>query len=147
MSANINTVIISGNLTRDPEIKYIPSGTALAMLGIASSRSYKKDEQWMESTTFVDVKIWGKAAEAICGKLKKGHPVLIQGRLETESWDDKQTGQKRTKMVVVADGAFPLMPKEAKAASAPVKKATAATTQKPALDPDLDEVPEDDLPF
>lgn len=93
-----------GNLTRDPEVKYTPKGTAICQLGMAINR-YWKDEngQDKEEVTFVDVEVWGKQAETASKYLSKGRPVFIEGRLKLDTWDDKESGQKRSKMKVVCE--------------------------------------------
>lgn len=103
--ASYNRVILVGNLTRDPEVRYIPSGTAVAELGLAVNRSWfdKASNSRKEETTFVDVTLWGREAEVAGEYLAKGRPVLIEGRLQMDSWEDKQTGQKRSKLKVVCE--------------------------------------------
>ena len=101
---NYNKVILMGNLTRDPEVRYTPGGTAIAKLGMAVNRRWKNQEgQMQEETTFVDVDAFGRQAETIGQYLKKGRPVMIEGRLKLDQWDDKQTGQKRSKLGVVLE--------------------------------------------
>ncbi len=101
---SLNRVLLIGNLTRDPEIRYTPKGTTLADIGLAINRIWKNDEgEKQEDTTFVDVTLWGKLAEVAEKYLKKGEPVLVEGRLQLDSWDDKQTGQKRSRLRVVAE--------------------------------------------
>ena len=93
-----------GNLTRDPEVRYTSSGTAIAKLGIAVNRYWRNQEgQQQEETTFVDVDAFGKQAETIGQYLKKGRPIMVEGRLKLDQWDDKQTGQKRSKMGVTLE--------------------------------------------
>jgi single-strand DNA-binding protein len=102
--ASFNRVILLGNLTRDPELRYLQSGTAVADLGLAVSEKRKNQNgEWIEETTFVDVTVWGRTAEIAGEYLSKGSPALFEGRLKMDSWDDKQTGQKRSKIKVVAD--------------------------------------------
>jgi len=102
--ANLNKVLLMGNLTRDPEVRYTPKGTAVAELGIAVNRIYSGENgEKREETTFVDVTVWGRTAENVGEYLKKGRPVFIEGRLQLDSWEDKQSGQKRNKLKVVAD--------------------------------------------
>jgi single-strand DNA-binding protein len=103
--ANFNKVILVGNLTRDPELRHIPSGTAVTDLGLAVNRNWtdRNTNQKNEETTFVDITCWGRTAEIACEYLRKGRPVLIEGRLQMDSWDDRETGQKRTKLKVVCD--------------------------------------------
>lgn len=92
-----------GNLTRDPEVRYLQNGTAVADICLAISRKYKVNNETKEETTFVDCTVWAKTAEAVGQYAKKGDPIFAAGRLQTESWDDKQTGQKRTKLKVIAE--------------------------------------------
>jgi single-strand DNA-binding protein len=102
--ASFNKVILAGNLTRDPELRYTPKGTAIARLGIACNRKWKSETGEMkEEVTFVDVDAFGKTAETIGQYLKKGRPILIEGRLRYETWDDKQSGQKKSKLGVVLE--------------------------------------------
>ncbi|MDE2681047.1 MAG: single-stranded DNA-binding protein [Verrucomicrobiota bacterium] len=102
---NYNKVILMGNLTRDPEVKYTSGGTAIAKIGMAINRTWtNKEGQKQEETTFVDVDAFGRQAEVIGQYLKKGRPVMIEGRLKLDQWDDKQTGQKRSKLGVTLEG-------------------------------------------
>jgi len=101
--ANVNKVILIGNLTRDPEVKYTPKGSAVAELGLAINRVYSVEGERREDTTYVDVTLWGKTAELAGQYLKKGRPVYIEGRLQLDTWDDKQTGAKRSKLRVVGE--------------------------------------------
>src|SRR4029434_6103045 len=102
--ASFNKVILLGNLTRDPEVRYTPKGSAVCDLGIAVNRVYTTDSgEKREEATFVDVTFWGRTAEVAGEYLKKGRPVFIEGRLQLDSWEDKQSGQKRSKLKVVAD--------------------------------------------
>jgi len=101
---NLNKVMLIGNLTRDPDVRYTPKGTAVADIGMAINRYYSADSgERREETTFVDVTLWGRQAEVAGQYLKKGRPVYIEGRLQLDSWDDKTTGQKRTKLKVVGE--------------------------------------------
>ena len=102
--ANLNKVLLMGNLTRDPEVRYTPKGTAVTELGIAVNRIYTGENgEKREEVTFVDVTVWGRTAENVGEYLRKGRPVFIEGRLQLDSWEDKQSGQKRNKLKVVAD--------------------------------------------
>ena len=102
--ASYNKVLLMGNLTRDPEVKYTPKGMAVTDLGLAVNREYTTDAgEKREEVVFVDVAVWGRQAEN-CGEyLKKGRPVFVEGRLQLDTWDDKQSGQKRSKLRVVAE--------------------------------------------
>ena len=102
--ASVNKVILVGNCTRDPEIRYTPKGTAVTDLGLAMNRHYSSDGgEKREETTFVDVTLWGRQAEIAGEYLKKGRPVYIEGRLQMDSWEDKNSGQKRSKLKVVGE--------------------------------------------
>jgi len=103
--ANFNKVILAGNLTRDPELRYTPKGMAIAKFGLAVNRSWKTETgETKEEVTFVDVDAFGRQAETIAQYMKKGSPFLMEGRLRLDQWDDKQTGQKRRKLGVVLEG-------------------------------------------
>ena len=102
--ANLNKVMLLGNLTRDPELRHTPKGSAVADLGIAVNRKIQDGNGgWKDETTFVDVTVWGSSAENAHKYLSKGRGVFIEGRLQMDTWDDKTTGQKRSKLKVVAD--------------------------------------------
>lgn len=99
---SINIVILGGNLTRDPEVRYTPQGSAVASFGLAVNRSFKtKDGGQKDEVCFVDVETWGRQAETVGEYLKKGRPVLVEGRLVMDSWEGKD-GQKRTRHKVTA---------------------------------------------
>ena len=100
--ASFNKVMLMGNLTRDPELRYTPNGQAVCDLGLAVSRKYSVNGQDKEDVCFVSVVVWAKQAES-CGKyLHKGSPVFVEGRLQYESWDDKD-GTKRSRLRVTAE--------------------------------------------
>jgi len=102
--ANFNKVILAGNLTRDPELRYTPKGVAIAKLGLAINRTWKNEAgETKEEVTFVDVDAFVRQAEVLGQYLKKGRPILMEGRLRLDQWDDKQTGQKRSKLGVVLE--------------------------------------------
>jgi single-strand DNA-binding protein len=102
--ASFNKVILLGNLTRDPEVRYTPKGSAVCDLGIAINRSYTLDSgEKREEVTYVDVVLWARLAEIAGEYLKKGRPVFIEGRLQLDTWDDKQSGQKRSKLRVIGE--------------------------------------------
>jgi single-strand DNA-binding protein len=102
--ASFNKVILVGNLTRDPELRYTPKGTAIAKIGLAVNRVWTNEAgEKKEEVTFVDVDIFGRTAENVGQYMRKGRPILIEGRLKLDQWDDKQTGQKRSRLGVVAD--------------------------------------------
>jgi single-strand DNA-binding protein len=158
--ANFNKVILAGNLTRDPEMRYTPKGTAVAKIGLAINRTWKTETgETKEEVTFVDVDAFGRTAEVIAQYLKKGRPILIEGRLRYDTWDDKQTGQKRSKLGVVLDnfqfmdsgradaGAAPEAPR-ARPAATPAAAAPAAPADAAApAEAEPAQPEEDDVPF
>jgi single-strand DNA-binding protein len=102
--ANLNKVLLLGNLTRDPELRYTPKGTAVADIAVAINRVWNNEQnQRQEETTFVDITLWGRQAEIAQQYLTKGRGVFIEGRLQMDSWEDKASGQKRSKLKVVAE--------------------------------------------
>src|SRR6185369_4595558 len=102
--ASFNKVILMGNLTRDPELRYTPKGTAVAKLGLAVNRVWKTETgETKEDVLFIDVEAFSRQAENIGQYLKKGSPILVEGRLRLDTWDDKQTNQKRSKILVAAE--------------------------------------------
>jgi single-strand DNA-binding protein len=152
--ANLNRVLLIGNLTRDPEIRYTPKGTAVADVGLAVNRVLSTEEgERREEVTYVDVVLWARLAEIADQYLKKGRPVFIEGRLQLDSWDDKQTGQKRSRLRVVAENMQLLGSRSESEGAAPTAAprrapgpaAPAPRPQQP-KDPDLDAEP-DDIPF
>ena len=147
--ANFNKVILAGNLTRDPELRYTPKGTAVARITLAVNRTYTSGEggEKKEEVSFVDVDVWGRQAEVISQYMKKGRPLLVEGRLKQDTWEDKNTKQKQSKLKVVlesfsfldsgnrgGEGAPPARPPAAPAASAPEP-------------PDAEPPQDDDVPF
>ena len=102
--ASVNKVMLLGNLTRDPEIRYTPKGTAVTDLGMAINRIRTGDNgERIEEVTYVDVTLWGRTAELAGQYLSKGRSVFIEGRLQLDQWDDKATGQKRSRLRVVGE--------------------------------------------
>jgi single-strand DNA-binding protein len=152
--ANLNKVMLMGNLTRDPEVKYTPKGTAVAELGMAINRVYMVEGQKKEEVTFVDVTLWGRTAEVAGEFLKKGNPCFIEGRLSLDQWEDKTTGQKRSKLKVVGDH-LQLMGGKREggeggggAPRQPSSQQRPAQQQRPAAPKNPDTQPEeDDIPF
>ena len=103
MAKSLNQVTIMGNLTRTPEIKQTPSGNSVASFSLALNRSYKdSNDQWQEATDYIDVVAWGKLADQISERLDTGSRALISGRLQSRSWEDKESGAKRSKLEVLA---------------------------------------------
>jgi single-strand DNA-binding protein len=160
-----NRVILAGNLTRDPEMRYTPSGTAIAKFGLAINRKWKDQSgELKEEVTFVDVDCFGKTAENCGSYLKKGRPVLVEGRLKLDQWEDAQTQQKRSKLGVVAEGVTFLgspdgggerssydqersHPGEYDQTRAPSPRPSPTPRGKPGPAPANDPVEEDDVPF
>ena len=142
--ANFNKVILAGNLTRDPEIRYSPKGTPIVGLTIAINRTWKNEAgETKEEVTFVDMDAFGRTADVIGQYLKKGRPILIEGRLKLEQWEDKQTSQKRSKLGVVLES-FQFMD-SGRADGTPGTGARSRATS-----PSAPEVPapeEDEVPF
>lgn len=104
MSLNLNKVMLAGNLTRDPVVRFLANERAVADFGLAINRRFKtNDGQQKEETTFVDIECWGRTAELVGQYLTKGRGAYIEGRLKLDQWDDKESGQKRSKLKIVAD--------------------------------------------
>ncbi|HEX8296189.1 MAG TPA: single-stranded DNA-binding protein [Chthoniobacteraceae bacterium] len=164
--ASLNKVMLIGNLTRDPEIKYTPKGTAIADIGLAVNRNYTTESgEKREEVTFIDVTLWGRVAEIVGEYCKKGRPLFVEGRMQLDTWDDKASGQKRSKLKVIGENIQLLGGREGaggpggggggqgggggdyeqRSSSRPPGKA-APPPKRPPADPDLD-APEDDIPF
>jgi single-strand DNA-binding protein len=158
--ASFNKVILMGNLTRDPEVRYTNSGTAVTEVGLAVNRTWfdKQANERREEVTFVDVTLWGRTAEVAGEYLAKGRGVLIEGRLQLDQWDDKETGQKRSKLKVVGDN-MTMLPSgggggggapRSEGAPARASTAPASTTPAPAqggFEPSGGGAPDDEVPF
>ncbi len=158
--ANFNKVILAGNLTRDPEMRYTPKGTAVVRITLAINRNYTTETgERKEEVSFVDVEAWGKQAETISKYMKKGRPFLVEGRLKQDTWEDKNTHQKQSKLKVVlesfsfidsrgseADNSEASRPRPA-AAPAAAAPAAAAPTAEPAAEAEPQAPEEDDVPF
>src|SRR3990172_5850892 len=147
---SFNKVILMGNLTRDPEVRYTPNGIAVASFAIAVNRKYKQRDETKDEVSYIDIVVFGKQAES-CGQyINKGDSVLIDGRLQQRRWDDKDTGQKRSKVEVVAQ-AVNFMPKRSWSGqagqaglSAGQAGASASNQSEPAPEPSVDE---GEIPF
>ena len=150
--ASFNKVMLLGNCTRDPEVKYTPKGSAVTDLGLAVNRFYTTDNgEKREETTFVDVTMWGRQAEIAGEYLKKGRPVFIEGRLQLDTWDDKQTGQKRSKLRVVCEN-FQLLGSrdggpEGGSGGAQSRSSSGAGRPAAKSAPASEDAAEDDIPF
>ena len=155
--ANVNKVILIGNVTRDPEVKFTSKGSAVTDIGLAINRNYTLDNgEKREETTFVDVELWGRLAEIAGEYAKKGRPIYVEGRLRMDTWEDKASGQKRSRMKVVGENLQLLGGRteggggrpaggggdhESHEAPAPRRSAPPASRPAPSSEPD------DDIPF
>jgi single-strand DNA-binding protein len=136
---SFNKVILLGNLTRDPEVRYTPNGIAVASFAIAVNRKYKQGDETKEEVSYIDIVVFGKQAES-CGQyIGKGDSVLIDGRLQQRRWDDKDSGQKRSKLEVIAQSVN-FMPKRSSGQAA----AGGQAHPEPAPEAHVDE---GDIPF
>jgi single-strand DNA-binding protein len=151
--ASFNKVILVGNLTRDPELRYTPKGMAIAKLGLAVNRSWRNEAgETKEEVTFVDVDAFGRQAETLAQYMKKGSPLLVEGRLRLDQWDDKTTGAKRSKLGVVVEG-FQFLGgnRNAESGGEPAAPRRPAAPQQPpaapGAEPDMPPPEEDDVPF
>jgi len=148
--STLNRVFLMGNLTRDPEVRYTPSGTAVGDLGLAVNETYKnKAGETVESTVFVDIEVWARQAETCAEYLYKGSPVFVEGRLKLDQWENQQ-GEKRSKLRVRADRVqFLGSPKRtADGADAPAATPPAAAPESAApAAPPAPVADDDDIPF
>jgi len=150
--ASFNKVILMGNLTRDPELRYTPKGTAIARIGLAVNRTWRTETgEQKEEVTFVDVDAFGRQAETLAQYLKKGSPILVEGRLRLHTWEDKQTNQKQSKLRVDLENfrfVGPAQGREGGAPEAPRSRpAAAAAASEPVSEPPADLPSDDDVPF
>ena len=151
--ASFNKVILAGNLTRDPELRYTPKGTAVAKIGLAVNRTWTTETgEKKEEVSFIDVEAWGRQGEVIAQYMKKGRPLLIEGRLKLDSWEDKNTKQKVSKLKVVLESFSFIDANRGEAgggAPSPVSARTLPNSAAPAAEPvEGDGPPEsDDVPF
>jgi single-strand DNA-binding protein len=159
--ANVNKVILIGNVTRDPEVKFTSKGSAVTDIGLAINRNYTLDNgEKREETTFVDVELWGRLAEIAGEYAKKGRPIYIEGRLRMDTWEDKASGQKRSRLKVVGENLQLLGSRPEGAASrphssggehesyesaAPQRHAPSPQHQRPSAPPPTEGA--DDIPF
>ncbi|HPO12224.1 MAG TPA: single-stranded DNA-binding protein [Candidatus Hydrogenedentes bacterium] len=142
---DLNHVFIAGRLTRDPELKYTSSGRAYCRFSIANTRYFKsKEGERREDTTYVNASVWDKQAEWMGERLRKGRPVLVEGRLSSYEFDDKNTGQKVTRLEIHAQRVTPLDWEDDRGS-----RSTAPAEGRPAPEPrPIEEPPpEDDIPF
>ena len=148
--ASFNKVILVGNLTRDPELRYTPKGMAIAKIGLAVNRNWTNEAgEKKEEVTFVDVDAFGRQAETLAQYMKKGSPILVEGRLKLDQWDDKQTGQKRSKLGVVVEG-FQFLGggNRGEGGGEAPRRPAAPSAPAPSSGPEPDmPAPDDDVPF
>jgi single-strand DNA-binding protein len=150
--ANFNRVILAGNLTRDPELRYTPKGVAIAKITLAINRTWKTETgETKEEVTFVDVDAFGRQAEVVGQYMKKGRPFLVEGRLKLDQWEDKNTHQKQSKLKVVLEG-FSFIDSKggdsaAPAGARPAAAPAPAAETPPAAEPEAPEPEQDDVPF
>jgi single-strand DNA-binding protein len=148
--ASYNRVILVGNLTRDPELRYIASGTAVTDIGLAvNDRRKNPNGEWEDETTFVDITLWGRQAEVASEYLSKGSPVLIEGRLKLDTWESND-GQKRSKLKVVGLRMQMLGAPRAGGARRPPSQDARydeAAPPEESYEPPPQEPPDDDIPF
>jgi len=154
--ASFNRVILAGNLTRDPELRYTPKGTAIAKFGLAVNRTYKTETgENKEEVTFVDITAFARQAEVIAQYMKKGRPLLIEGRLKLDTWEDKNTHAKQSKLNVVLESFTFIDSRQdgGGVAEAPRSRPTSAPAPHAAPEPAAPADPEgpgpeeDDVPF
>lgn len=159
--AYLNKVFLIGNLTRDPELRVTPKGTAICSFGLAVNRQFRDESgAARDETTFVDIEAWGKQGELVSKYLVKGNPCMVEGRLRFDSWEDKTSGQKRSKLKVVLDNVQFLSrgpgaggggaPAEMGGESVSEERSSPPpprSTQRPAPPPESAPGLEDDVPF
>jgi single-strand DNA-binding protein len=136
---DVNKVVISGRLVRDPDLRYTGKGTPVAGVRVAVHREIKRGSGWEKKTVFVDVTIWGKRAERIAKQGTQGSQIFVDGHLDFDEWQDAKTGKKRSKVCIEADNAFIIvrMPDEG------------TDAQRPDVPGEVggDGIPDDDIPF
>ena len=146
--ASFNKVILAGNLTRDPELRYTPKGTAVARITLAVNRTFTSGEggEKKEEVSFVDVDVWGRQAEVISQYMKKGRPLLVEGRLKQDTWEDKNTKQKQSKLKVVLES-FSFIDSGNRGGESPAPARPATQAAPPTEAHDAEPPQDDDVPF
>jgi single-strand DNA-binding protein len=153
--ASFNRVILAGNLTRDPELRYTPKGSAVANFSLAVNRTWKTESgENKEEVSFIEVEAWGRQAEVIAQYMRKGRPLLIEGRLKQDTWEDKNTHQKQSKLKVVLEGFSFIDSKGPDGGAAPGASADAPRRSAPSAKPpeptgggEAAAAEDDDVPF
>ena len=143
--ASFNRVILVGNLTRDVDVRFTKTGTPVTDLGLAVNDRVKRNDEWVDETTFVDITLWGRTAEIAGEYLSKGSPVLIEGRLKLDTWE--QDGQKRHKLHVVGERMQMLGGKSGGGGGGARRNASAAEEAVAATGDHAENAPQDDIPF
>jgi single-strand DNA-binding protein len=148
MAFSINLAIITGNVTRDPELRYTPSGSAVCSFGVATNHSIKKGDQWEDVPTFHNIVVWGKQAEFIANNVHKGTKVSISGRIDNRQYDAKD-GTKKYISEIVADTVVPFL--DRKPTSGDMPSVTQEETPQPTSNPPEEKVEDivipDEMPF
>ena len=145
--ANLNKVQLIGNLTRDPEIRHTPKGTAVAEISLAINRQWRDEGgNKQEEVTFVDVTLWGRTAEIAQAHLSKGSAIYLEGRLNLDSWEDKTTGQKRQRLKVIGEN-FQFLGSKPSSDARQQSSTQREPAHQSATDDSLDQGADDDLPF
>jgi single-strand DNA-binding protein len=145
--ANLNRVLLIGNIPRDPELRYTPKGTPVTEIGVAINRVHTTDDdQKHQKVTFVEIELWGRLAEVAAQYLKKGRSVFVEGRLQLKSWDDKQTGQKRSRLIVIGENLQFLSDRPGIDSDSNKAGSGSGADRQQGHDPDL-EIEPDDIPF
>ncbi len=149
MAGSVNKVFLMGNLTRDVEVKHTPSDQSVATFGLAVNRRFRtKEGEDREEVTFVDCEAWGRTAEVMGQYLNKGRPVFIEGRLKLDQWDDRESGQKRSRMKVVVESfQFVDSPGGKGGSGGGGQPVAAASTRKAPEGAGHEPVAEEDIPF
>jgi len=145
--ASYNKVILLGNLTRDPELRYIASGQAVATIGLAVNRTYKTSSgEKREETCFVDCTAWARTAEIICEYKRKGDPLLIEGRLKYDTWEDRDSGKTRSKLKVVIEN-FQFLNRSGADGGRSYDGPSRGGAQPSGRDEGMEPMSDDDIPF
>lgn len=149
MAKSVNKVILIGNLGKDPEVKYTPSGTAVAKFSLATNERYKdKGGEWQDRTEWHNIVAWQRLAEIVGEYVKKGSKLYIEGRLQTSSWDDKESGQKRYKTEVIANDLVLLSGRGTEEGGGRSRGASAAASMDQRVpEPDTAQITDEDIPF
>lgn len=151
MAKGFNKVILMGNLTRDPETRTTPNGQSVTSFSLAVNRTWVQDGEKRESVSYIDCVAWGKPGEIIAQYVSKGRPLLVSGRLDQRSWDDKESGQKRSKVEVVVED-FNFIDSRGGEGGAPSAPASSAKSSKKTDDVVIEDIGDepinlDDIPF